>query len=529
MPESVDEQALFHEAIEKAVHFFQAGDLNFAEEILRYLLDADPDNKDGIQILGLVYHKKHEYEKALELFNRAVELDPECADNFNNLALAQSCTGDLDGAIVSLRKAVEMTHPVLEKPKCAQFRSNLAIQLRQFGNLDEAELLLLEALEFSDGKDVTVWQNLGAIYGEKRDLPNATRAFEKAVELDPSNATAHVDLAYSYHLAGRWAEGWSEYEHRYESFPQLYLYNLRYPKETRWKRGDDLDGKTLLLFCEQGLGDALHFARDVRLVKYFHPDCKIVLQCSPTIAGLLEKSGLGIDKFYTEPAFSVGSLFEPPPHDTHASLLSVRHIIGLDEAKEKGVANVNVVWDEANINSGKPYLKTDAEADLGEKKEFRIGICWAGSPQHPNDSRRSLHLKHFLGVHDIPGVKLYSFQQDKRPRAYRYNKTQIDFCDGSDGMKITDLGEFMADFDQSAALLKEMNLVITVDTALMHLAAGLGIETWGLIPYNPDWRWGLEGEKTEWYDSLTLFRQETLNDWSVPFQKILERLETKIA
>jgi tetratricopeptide (TPR) repeat protein len=497
---ALDPKKMLKEAVQKAQDCFKVGELEYGQEILVQVLRCDPDNQAAIQLLGIFHHKCRRYREAIPFFEKAISLDPSNPDNYNNLALCQTSVGHTEIAIANLEKAISIN------PNDVKYHNNLALQYRRQKNYDKALEALNKAVEI-DPNDTQVWSNLGGIYGETRDLDKAIECYKTALSLDPNMASAHVDLAYTYHMVGNYKEAWKEYEYRFDFFDHLWFYNNRYNPALRWKTHDlDLTNKTIILYCEQGLGDTLNFVRYIPILKDRF-DCKVILHCSDNLQSLLRASELGINEFFTVPIV----IMKPehiPPHDHHASLMSLPYLLDL------------------NFIPRSPYLKPTVQekVDLGYEGYKKIGICWAGSPQHPNDSIRSCYLNMFRDIHDLPGVKLYSLQENYSARIYPNGMTPVDYTEKSHGMKIVDLRDHMSSFENTANLLTGLDLVITVDTALLHLCGALGIPTIGLISYLPDWRWGTEGETTPWYDSVTLARQQELGDWKGLFETVLKKV-----
>jgi tetratricopeptide (TPR) repeat protein len=503
-----DVEALFVKSIEVSRERLQNGDLDTALAVLKQLIRCDEDHGEALQLIGLIHHKKGEHSQAIPYFLQATFAEPNNPDNYNNLALSLSCTGKVETAIGHLEHAIDLCRGregMMDQE--ARFRSNLAVQLRQTGRYEEAIMQLKIALDYND-KDATFWQNLGGVYGEMHLTNEAVECYRKSIVLEPENAVAHTDLAYGLHLLGQYEEAWEEYEWRYKafsSFPQMTLYNFRFEADKRLKKGDDTSGKRVIVFCEQGLGDTLQF---IRYVAQLPVRTHIILHCSSELAPLLEnsKSILNIAEFCTTPLYQFD--VPVPDHDYHVSLLSLPYLT-----------------DKAVLPMPVPYIRTKETANLGTEY-FKIGIAWAGSPTHPNDVIRSCPLKFFKPLADLPGVKLYSFQKDTRPRQYRNRVEVLDLMEGVD-FKITDLGEHMADFNKTAALLDDMDMVVTVDTSILHLAGALQLPTIGLIAYNPCWRWGVEGNTSPWYRTMSLVRQENPGDWQGVMARVVELVKEK--
>jgi tetratricopeptide (TPR) repeat protein len=508
----LDIENTYKVAIERALEFCKAENYEVAEVILRQLLRCDPEHEEAIHLLGSVRHKLGDYEESLKLFSQLEAMDKDNPEYHNDLGLALSCRGDLNGAIGHLSKALDLT-PMEDKPKRAQYLSNMSVQLRRAGLYSEAQIAIRNALDYTEYKDVSVWRNYAALHNELLEVETSIDAYTQMIALQ-DDPEFHVDLAYALHLKGDLKQAWAEYEHRYKVFPQFGYLFRHYDPAKLWK-GEDLIGKTIVVYCEQGLGDTIQFVRYLKhlQIRYWN-ELEIILHCNERVVSLFKNSNLGISKYIIESPAE--PLIQIPEHDYHVSLLSLPHLLGVPQYPMQDY-----------VGEIEPYLKPTHKADLGEKKGLRVGICWAGSPLHPNDARRSVFLKNFEDIASVPGVELFSFQQDKRPRVYKYGGMPVDFSMDAN-VPFVDLADKLTDVDATAALLKEMDLVISVDTAVLHLAGALGIETWALIPRVPDWRWGLRTSDTDWYPSMLLFRQPQHGDWSSVFAAMKSALKGKV-
>jgi hypothetical protein len=316
-------------------------------------------------------------------------------------------------------------------------------------------------------------------------------------------------LAYSYHLEKDWKKGFEEYEYRFKYFRQLVYYKTAYPQEKRWIKGQNPVNKRVILYCEQGAGDSIHFVRYAKFVKNLGNH--VILHCPESLRGILGRVE-GVDEtFCRDIVHNKGEEF--PEYDVHCSIMSLPYLL-----------------DNYEI-SGEPYLKPLNTYQMKEQENyantFNIGITWAGSPAHPNDRGRSMALKYFKPIADIPNVKLFNLQIDLRQRKYKYDPDFFDYTDNVD-FSVVDMRPYIQHFDDTATIITGLDLVICVDTALVHLAGGLGVPCWMLIPWNPDWRWGISGETTEWYNSVRLFRQNKPNDWAELMERAKNALTLQI-
>lgn len=499
-----ESERIVNEAIEKSTQLIQTNPF-VAQMILKQLLRAIPNYPKALELLGLCAHKMGSHVEAIEIIKTAIELNPENADNYNNIALALACAGNPEKAIEYLEKAIEL------RPENFLFMNNLALQYKQMGDYERAIELLERSLSIK--KTSQILTNLGGVYGELHKIDRAMEYFEEAVKLDPESAATHVDLAYGHHLKGEWDEGFKEYEWRFDHFPQLQHYKEIYDQDKKWDGKKDLNKKTILLYGEQGLGDMIMFARYIPQLK--KAGAKVVLHCSPVLRSMFDRCDYIDATVVRDVVENKGEEF--PEYDYQCSTMSLPYLLGSYET------------------SNEPYLK--AIKDLKEEspaktypKTFNIGIVWAGSPAHPRDYHRSVPLKHFKPLYELEGVKLFSLQLDTRKRIYKYHDKPVDLSEGAEDMtEIVDLSPMIENFDDTAFFLSNLDLLITVDTAILHLAGALGIPTLALIQNYPDWRWKISGDTTHWYPSVKLFREEKPNDWENTLKRVKNEVENLLS
>ncbi len=321
-------------------------------------------------------------------------------------------------------------------------------------------------------------------------------SYQEALRHDPDYAEAHVNLAYFRFLLGNLEEGWPEYEWRWKRRD----FTLPPFRQPLWD-GSNLEGRTVLIFAEQGLGDTIQFIRYAGLVK--QRGGKVIVQCQRLLLRLLATCA-GIDRLVPE-----GD--EPPPFDLQAPLLNL-----------PGIFRTTV----ASIPGNTPYLRADCVSSDHWQKQLRgmpgykVGIAWQGNPDHALDRRRSLPLQSFAPLAELPRVRLVSLQ--KGP-----GREQL--TEQGERLGVLDLTDRLEDFADTAALMSSLDLVITVDTAVAHLAGALHIPTWLVLPRIPDWRWLLERDDSPWYPSMRLFRQSTWGDWAGVIERLTEALRQVVA
>lgn len=471
---------------------------------------------------GNVLVKQGRFEEAIASYQRALALQPNFPEAMSNLGDALTKAGREDEAIALLRRTVAM------KPDFAEAHNNLGSALWKKKLRDEATVCYRRALELSPNY-AEAHSNLGGSFmaldrhddaiacyeraaALKPDLPDAygnmgvacmrqghnERALElvrQAVACDPRFADGHWNLALILFLLGRWEEGWREHEWRWRT--PVPVSPLRHFSQPQWD-GAPLPDRTLLLHAEQGFGDTIQFMRYAPLSRERSQAARVIVEVPPPLVRLLTQSvEQGIEIVGRE-AWDASAL---PPFDAHLPLLS--QPLALRE------------YPPLRISA--PYLRADETSRAAWRDRlpagFRVGLVWAGKPDHTNDHHRSIAFDRLLPLLRVPDVHFISLQIDT-PLPQR------------EGVMLHDLTAHLADFADTAALIAELDLVISVDTAVAHLAGALGARVWTLLPFAPDWRWGTTSEETPWYPTMRLFRQRQFGDWDEVIARVAAELST---
>lgn len=509
-------EEIVNQAIEKAAEAYTSGDTQKAEMFYRQILCVNPDHIVALQMLGLLEGKKKEgQEEALKHLYRALELEPDNHDVHNNLGLffSWSSTKDDEKADYHYRQSIRLN------PKSIVARSNLGIHLKSLNKPQESEAVFKEALEI-EPDSLAIHFNYATLLGELHRWEEAKREYLFVLDKEPNHPAANYNISNVYFAENNWEAGWRHFEYRWETYPlfkKIYeRFTLRENPIPFWK-GEDLKGKRILLYTEQGMGDSIQFLR------YCLPLQKmgayVIVEEHAAIIDALQNTP-GIDEIIQLGKDAI------PEFDYHQSLLSLPHLLKI----------YNMEKDERFYN--KPYISTNykklPELSIMDVKNwatygdaFRIGIVWAGNPMHRNDHIRSTKLKHFKELM-LPNVKLFSLQKDTRARVWP-GIGEFDLAEGSEGMNVVDLKDFMLDFNCTAALIDQMDLIIAVDTATAHLAGAMGKPVWNLLAWHNDWRWMLDRSDTPWYPSMKLFRQPKPYDWDSVFAQVKEELVKLIA
>lgn len=351
--------------------------------------------------------------------------------------------------------------------------------------------------------DFRIRLNRATVLGGLGQFEEALTEYHKAIAIQPANPSGHYYLSCCLLAMGRYQESWSEGEWRFK-MPKVQQYTRLLPSAPMWDGRANLAGKRILLFCEQGAGDMIQhvrYAKDVQAL-----GAHVTLACLGSVLRLLHQCP-GIDEYILFGSDDANVL--DGTYDYTCSVMDLPRYFGIKTVEHYVVP------------SGDSPHPVD-------ESTFNIGICWAGNDIHAHDFTRSCHLYRFASL-QLPGVKLYSLQKDKLMRIWQ-TVGQVNLRDGGDGVKLEDYVADFKDFDDTAAFMKKLDLVITVDTAVGHIAAGMGLPTWVALGFYPDPRWLTEKTDTVWYPSMRLFRQPNYSpDWDTVFDNIKDALTAQLS
>ena len=556
---------MIDQALAKAVERYQGGMLGEAVGICQTLLRVSPTHTPSLRLLGTMALQTGHYADAADYIGRAAARHPEDVDLCHLLSVAQLRLGHLQEAVANARRALTLS----QNRNPADIHCTLGVALAASGRRDEAAGHFAEALRHEPDR-VEAHLNLAAILAEGgqwadavdhyrqalrhdpgnvtarfdlacalaeagepdaataeerevqrlvADDPGARRSlglslitlgraeealaqFREAVRIEPDSTEAHYSLALALLLLGRVPEGWKEYEWRW-GLPvhQLYARPFRQPQ---WK-GEDLAGRVLVLHAEQGLGDTLQFCRYAPLVA--ERSTGVYLEVQPELVRLLHLS-FASDKLRIRPrAASFPGIEDLPVADFHSPLLSLPAVFG--SSLEDVPATI-------------PYLRADpAQASAWARRlaalpRPRVGLVWAGRPTNAQDRLRSISLTRLAPLAAVPGVSFVSLQK---------GEAAMQAAAPPPGMVLHDIAPELHDFADTAAAITALDLVISVDTAVVHLAGALGQPVWVMNRRYTDWRWLLEREDSPWYPSLRLFRQPRHGDWDAVIGRVAGELQ----
>lgn len=468
------------------------GDLNEAIKLFNHALKIDPNSIGAHISLGNSLMKQKKFDEAATSYRSALAIDSDFVPAHNGLGAALLSLGQLDEAEIAFGEALDLD------PRNAEAYCNIGNLWRNSGNLEKAVESLQRALEIQPGL-IEAHINLGNALKSLGDTEGSLESYKNALAIDLKNPETHWNYAQMLLLKGRFKEGWPEYEWRSQcSEFQSMNFSAEGPK---WD-GDDLNGKSVLLHAEQGLGDTIQFIRFASVIA--EQGGEVMVECPPAISWLVQ----------TAPGVRMANKIDRSvPCDFQTSLTSLPHILKIEEETipaEVPYFSVNTDWAE---NWGKK---------LGDEG-FRVGINWQGNPSYKADGNRSMALRFFEPLAKIPSVRLISLQK-------KNGLEQLQSLPA--GMIVETLGD---DFDEgpdafidTSAVMMNLDLIITSDTSVAHLAGALARPVWTLLPFVPDWRWMLDRDDSPWYPSMRLFRQETVGDWVGVFANVEKALRQRL-
>lgn len=462
----------------------------------RKALSLDAGSAEAHIAHGIVLYAVRRTREALAAFEEALQLEPDNPDTWDRCGIAHRELKECEAAIACHDKAMALGG---ERIGSVLNKGNV---LRDMGQAEEAIRLYHRTLEISP-HFADAYINLGTVYEAMGRRDDARASYDRAIELDPDLALAHWNRSLLDLQDGNFADGWRGYEWRWKTTSLGIYKEKRDFDEPLWTGEEDLHGKTILLWGEQGFGDVLQFCRYATMVAA--RGATVLLEVKAPLRELMR----GV-----EGVSQVLVRGEPlPQFDCHCPLLSLPLAFGTDLA---------------TIPAPRSYLRADAAKvaqwapRLGEHAGVRVGIVWSGNPFHVNDRNRSVDFERFallLGL-TAGSVQFVSLQKEIRPA----DQEALDACPA-----VLQVGSALADFGDTAAVCELLDLVITVDTSIAHLAGALGKPVWIMLPPNSDWRWLRDDSICRWYPSGRLFRLHAQGEWEAVFERVAAELLTFVA
>jgi tetratricopeptide (TPR) repeat protein len=454
-------------------------------------LDLAPELHEAHNNLGAIWMAREHFRAAVGCYRKVLEMRPDDADAYTHLGIACKGEGKWHDAAMCYQKAIRL------KPDAPEPYYNLGNLLHEQGRLEEAVALFQEAVALKPDY-IDAFDNLGKTWRDLGMLDEAMSCYERSYRLDPDNTETRFDMATLHLLQGDFAQGWAGYESRFarESWKSVYPFRFNI---LRWK-GEDFCGKRLFVHSEQGLGDSLQFVRYLPMVKELGGE--VVLETVNPLMNLF-KNLKGIDRLVEGPADTHRTM----ECDLYVPLLSLP---GIFETRLE------------TIPSKTPYLFADPRKvrhwgkRLSDKRALRVGLVWAGKA---SDRRRSCPLGEMAPLFKVPGLVFVGLQKGGPAK---------EVLDLPRDMAFDNVGEMFEDLSDTAAAMEHLDLIISIDTSVAHLAGAMGKPVWVLLLRSPDWRWLMDRRDSPWYPTMRLFRQSRPGRWDEAIREMGHELRALV-
>ncbi len=454
----------------------------------QHYLVLKPAALDGHYQLGHLYEALGEQVEAEKIYRAALLLDEQDAGIHIGLARLLRVKGEYAAATEQCERAL-------------QLNGNAALAYFELGHIhkeqrrfDEALRCYQQLVALAPQERESYLLSLGALYAEQERYAEAMQCYQQLLAVNPEAVNGHWNRSLLLLLAGQFTAGWQEYEWRQQSDDWL---RQMWPGEfsqPRWA-GEPLNGRTILVYAEQGFRDTIQFGRYLPLL--IAQGARVIFHCMAELAGVYSRM----------PGFEVVvrdyDKAQQQSFDFHIALMSLPHIMGTTLE---------------NIPAAVPYLHADVERVAAWRERinggnFKIGLVWAGAAKNVANRMRSTTLAAFASLAAIPDVTIYSLQKEAAAGSELIEQWGL-----------VDLGPALHDFDDTAAAIANLDLVISVDTSVAHLAGALGVPVWILIYSSPEWRWLLERDDSPWYPTARLFRQSLGQPWPQLIERVAAAL-----
>ncbi len=432
------------------------GEIHKAVKALQQSTRKDKKDAQTFLLLGIAHRRLKEYTKAIEAFRQSLKLQPQTIDAIYNLGITLDDAQKYEAAIDVLEKGLDI------------------------------------APEDTDLLNAIAGASASAGYTE-----DAIEYYRQAIALEPDFAPFQYNLSQVLLQIGEWEKGWKLFDSRLAFRNQ----SLNPKTDAPFWKGEDLEGKSILVWNEQGFGDSLQFVRYVPLLQ--QKGAKVFLRIQPALKRLIEINFAEIERVFTPKE-------ELPSTDFQIPIMSLPQFFGeYPITLQKSIIKV-VPSIESNFKNQTSKIQT---------KLPKVGLVWSGNPNHPDDQKRSIPARFFTRLLKLKNFEWYSLQIGRASKDLQQPQ-------------LTDLSTFIEDFADTAAHIDALDLVISVDTAIAHLAGSMNKKVWLLLDYAPDWRWGIEepapksrGNETVWYPSMRIFRQLKVGDWNGVMNEVWKELK----
>ena len=470
--------------MKKAVDLHRKEHLDAAVGIYRKVLEKKPGFIPAIGMLGTALGQMHQFDASVKLLKEAIKAKPNYAVYYNNLASTYIQSKNYNEALKVVKQAIDLDGNYVDA------QNTMGVILGHLDRYDEAIVAYDNSLSIKKDDPETLIK-IALLHHLFNKLDLALETINKVIEKDPKHNNAIFIRSLTNLKKGNFQQGWRDYESRIGKF------NIKtHHKQPTW-RGEDIKGKIILIFSEQGLGDTINFSRYARLVKDRGP-AHVVLSVQEPLHELIKNSTFFKDITVIPPKK------KPKNFAYQVPILSLPGIF-----KTNG----------DTIPEFGPYIdaeKNKVDRHKNKFKKIKVGLVWRGNPDYLRDDIRSIELEDFLPYIKSTKIQVISLQKNKTKSDEKFLKKNT---------QIIDIMDEVETFSDTAGIIENLDLVISVDTSVAHLSGAMGKKTWTLIPFSPDWRWLMYRDDTPWYQSMTLFRQKSVGDW----QPVLESIKKNLA
>ena len=448
-----------------------------------------PQYADAFYSRGNAFYALKRLERALSSYNQAIAFRPNYANAYYNRGNLLNDLKRFNEAIASYDQALTIN------PQFAESYSNRGCSLQEQQRFEEALISYDHAIALNPNY-AEAYFNRGCTLQKLKRLDEALNHYEKVITIKPQYADAHFNKSFIKILLGDYEEGWRLYEWRWKSHG--FTSQLKHSPQPVWLGEQSLKNKTIVIYPEQGFGDYIQFIRYAPKLEQL--GARVILEVPVLLMPVVST----LEGQFT--FFEKGK--ELPDFDYHCPVMSLPHAFK---------TTVDTIPNQVPFFNVNLVKKQTWQARLGEKSQRRVGLVWSGSTQHKNDHNRSIPIHLFQSLFNMP-VVFHCLQKEIREDDTAFLASQNN---------IHNHIEFLDDFSDTAALIDAMDLVISVDTSVAHLAGALGKETWILLPYSPDYRWMLETSDSPWYPTAKLFRQSAIGEWGSAINDIKQALQSR--
>ncbi len=467
--------------------FENLGENNKAIVAYKNAVRINPNFSKAVNNIGVVLYKQKKYNESAAIFQIALNVDPNYVEVYSNMGAALNKAKRYDESIKALETAIK------KMPNHSGAYTNLGNVYNKLYEYKKAAKYHEKSIEL-DPEGYNAYSNVGTSYKNQGFTNKAIESYKKAIELKPDFENAHFDLSTVYLSIGDFENGLNEYEWRFqkEEMKSHIIKHKHIFSRPMMKKGEDVEGKTILVHSEQGFGDSIMYARFLPMLKKLR--CKIAIECRDELKTLFETIEcvdivVGREENKT------------PPFDLHLPIMSLPYILDVKN------------FDDFPT---KPYFKVLKDEDFTlQSDKIKIGLCWSASATGESYDGKVFDLINFDPLIKNSKIQIYSLQVGYGSEQIKKNAYEND---------IIDLTDKLTDFSKTASFMKELDLVISSDTSVAHLAGAIGVKTYTLLQKYPDWRWLNKGETSYLYPSIKLFRQKQNRNWKSVFQSLFAKM-----